>query len=88
MVDSQIPKACNLFSDSEVSAEKVLDSGATYSYDSFPPYGSGYEITANSQEVMWAGNERKQEWLEELYGKPLPTAKSGFVLSNSAKIVV
>lgn len=89
MINSQIPKAYNLISNSELLAEKVQDSAAMYSYDSFPSYSSSYEITANLQKVMWARNEKKkQKWIRELYGKSLPTVRSGFALSNSAKIVV
>lgn len=67
--------------------EKAQDSGAMHSCGSSPSHCSGSEITANLQELMWAGNEGKRELIGGLYGKLFPTVKSGFGLSNAGNIV-
>lgn len=67
--------------------EKVQDSGAMHSCGSSPSHCSASAITAHLQELMWAGNERKQELIGGLYGKLFPTVKSGLGLSNAGKIV-
>lgn len=60
MFETQIPKAHSPIMTVDTLVEKMQDCEAVYS-GSFIFYCSNYEITSNLQEVMWAGNEKKQE---------------------------
>lgn len=87
MNETQIPKAWNLISDRGHVGWKSAGQWSNTFLWFLSSHCSGSEITANLQELMWAGNERKRELIGGLYGKLFPAVKSGFGLSNAWKIV-